>query len=289
MGGKRQQQFDKELCKAFDDYTPAARDVIVSTFSKSGTNWTLQMTHQIAFLGEGEFANIHDVVPWPEFNVMTKGRLAIPLEDTRVGDASPTNRRVIKTHLSAGYIPFNDQARYITVIRDPKDIFVSSFYFAQGFFGALVPDVDRWLDAFLSDKFPLAFAASWSQHLHSFWALRHKPNVLILSFKAMKADLPGTVKQVAQFMDVELTDPQLTKVIEKCRFDYMKAIDDRFVPMKKGALPWLTASMMRQGKEGNSKELITPAQQQRIDQYFMQELAALGSDFPYGEYCRVTD
>ena len=45
--------------------------------------------------------------------------------------------------------------------------------------------------------------------------------------------------------------------------------------------------MMRKGSEGGSSELITPAQAQRIDNYFMSELKKLGSDFPYEEFCRL--
>jgi hypothetical protein len=39
--------------------------------------------------------------------------------------------------------------------------------------------------------------------------------------------------------------------------------------------------MMREGRSGNSKELLTPAQQRRIDAWCAQELERLGSDFPY--------
>ena len=39
--------------------------------------------------------------------------------------------------------------------------------------------------------------------------------------------------------------------------------------------------------EGSSSELITPAQAQRIDTYFMSELKRLASDFPYEEFCRL--
>ena len=179
-------------------------------------------------------------------------------------------------------------SRYISVIRDPKDIFVSSYFFLSGMFGPIMPSLDDWLDSFLSDDFPLSFGVTWAEHVASYWAWRDRPNVLILAFKDMKKDLPGTVRQVADLMEVELTEPQFNQVVEKCSFDYMKAIDERFLPTGKNPFPWMTASMVRSGKEGNSKELITLEQQERIDDYFIGQLEALGSDFPYTDYCRLT-
>jgi hypothetical protein len=47
--------------------------------------------------------------------------------------------------------------------------------------------------------------------------------------------------------------------------------------------PWTNPNgkMMRNGKVGNSSELLTAAQQQQIDAHCRAELAKLGSDFPY--------
>lgn len=289
MGKKKQAAMNEKVSHAFADYTPTEHDVFVNTFSKSGTNWTLQMAHQISFLGKGEFANIHDVVPWPDFHVQMKGRFTIPLSDESVAQASPSHLRVIKTHLAAQHIPYNDKARYICVIRDPKDVLVSSYHFQAGIVGKLMPGADDWLESFLGDHFPMGFGASWAESAASYWAWKDKPNVLILSFKEMKKELPGTVKRVAEFMNVELTETQLEKVIMKSSFDYMKNVDDKFFPVERNALPWMQAEMMRSGKEGNSKEMISLEQQRRIDAHFMAELKTLGSDFPYEEFCRIAE
>ena len=41
--------------------------------------------------------------------------------------------------------------------------------------------------------------------------------------------------------------------------------------------------MMRRGERGKSGELISPAEQQRIDDYWRGQLQKLGSDFPYDQ------
>jgi len=276
--GRSGRHFDK----AFAGYAPTAHDVFVTTFAKSGTNWMMQIAHQIAFRGAGEYAHIHDVICWPDLGPRRARRMAIPLSDTRVQAASPTGLRVIKTHLAASRVPFSDKARYLVVVRDPKEVLVSSYFFAAGVAGPLMPSADTWFELFFSDRFPFNFGNSWAEHTASYWALRDKPNVLVLLFREMKQDLPGAVRKVADLLDVRLTEAEMSAVIEKSTFSFMKTIEHKFTLLPKGALPWGEGlTMMREGRSGNSKELLTPAQQRRIDAWCAQELERLGSDFPY--------
>jgi hypothetical protein len=273
------------LKKAFEDYQPTSHDVFASTFAKSGTNWIMQIAHQIAFRGAGDYDHIHDVISWPDLGEKRTRRMAISLRDERIQQASPTGLRVIKTHLSARYVPYDACAHYLVVVRDPKEIFVSSYFFAGGAAGPVMPKPELWFELFLGDKFPLNFGNTWAEHTASYWALKDKPNVLILSFSDMKRDLARAVQKVADTLGVTLTPEEKRNVIERSTFAYMSAIEEKFTPMPKGALPWGDGlKMMRRGTTGNSDELLSPGQQIRIDEHFQAELARLGSDFPYAEF-----
>lgn len=262
--------------RTFQGYTPTAHDVFVCTYSKSGTNWVLQIAHQIAHRGAGEFRHIHAVVPWPEAPMPD----IIPLRDESIWRAAPTGLRVIKTHLESEYVPYRPAAKYIIVARDPKDVFVSSYYFSAALLAqeTMVP-VAEWLAAFLSDKFQYG---SWAEQLAGYWAWRERPNVLILNFAEMKRDLPSAVKQVAMLLGVELTVDELARVVEHSTFEQMKAIDQKFVPRKPYPFNRLMPGvMMRRGENGVATELLTPTQQRQIDDYVQAELQRLGCDFPY--------
>ena len=79
--------------KAFAGYTLTARDVIVATYSKSGTNWAMQIALQTAYYGEAEFAFIHDLIPWPDvLEPIFKSKLRNPSRAKQ----SPTGLRVIR-------------------------------------------------------------------------------------------------------------------------------------------------------------------------------------------------
>lgn len=279
LWGKIGQRVRRSLLDGHDfgDYQPTEHDVIVCTYAKCGTNWTMQIAHQIATLGEGEFRHIHDVVPWPDF---AKQELTIPLDDPTPIRESPTGLRVIKTHLERHRVPYDKKARYICVLRDPKDAFASNYPFIRDvMFGPLTPPVEIWLELFCSENFFML----WGEHLASYWKERATPNFLILTFEEMKADLEGSVKRIADFMGVTLDEEQLAAVCEKSSFAYMKGIGDRFDPPALTPFSSSQRTMIRRGVSGGSSELLSPEQQRFVDEYFRADLAKRGCDFPYDE------
>ena len=279
------QRKDYEQKNPFRGYVPGKQDVFVATFAKSGTNWMMQIAHQLIWHGQGEFEHIHSVVPWPDTQVMAPWmrRYAIPLPEAEHWRESPEQKRIIKTHFDWELIPYSEDARYIMVIRDPKDIFVSSYFFLKGgVMGPAMPSVDTWYKLFLSDKFVIG--GSWAANTAGYWAQRHRPNVLIISFKSMKRDLKTAVRKVAQFLEIPASEPLIDKVAAQSSFEYMKRIDHKFRIGK--VIPWKAeGTMMRKGIQGGSSELLTRERQREMDAYFIAELKRLGSDFPYEEFC----
>ena len=265
--------------KAFNEYIPGAHDVLVCTYSKSGTNWALQIITQIAWYGEAEFEHIHEIVPWAEGRIFP---YVVGLDNPTYAVA-PTGLRAVKTHLESDFVPYNEAARYLIVIRDPKDIAVSAYRFVQ----TLMPTVrDLMIDDFITlFKTGEMIYGSWPYHTGSFWCWRNRSNVLILFYAEMKQDLDACVRRIADFMQVSLNEEQIKKVIHKSSFAYMQGIDHKFAPDVPGATRNAkTPIMMRSGKTGSASEILNQEQMRDIDRAMVEQLRRLNCDFPYNQY-----
>ena len=261
---------------AFQGYTPVHNDVVVSTYPKCGTTWMNPMVLQIGFKGDCEYEHIDGIVPWPDKLIRIDFNPA--LDDRSILADSPTGVHVIKSHLESEYVPIVPEGKYISVIRNPKDAIVSSAMFENGFnqllFGETIP-TDAWVDAFMT---PHYIYQPWTIFIDSWWRLRDEPNVKVFIFEDIKRDPDSVIREVTDFLGVSLTDEEFDKVREKTSFAYMKANDEKFAPpaWNEGYVP-----LVREGKSGNSKELLSEEQQQAIDAHCITELEKLGSEFPY--------
>jgi hypothetical protein len=268
------------MTKRMERYEPTDHDVMICSYFKSGTNWTMQMAVQVAYRGKADFEHIHDIVPWLE--MPRNNRFSVPLGDGSARLSAPTGLRVIKTHLGMADIVYNSKARYIWVVRDPKDVFVSGYHFLRSVaLGPLMPSVEKWLEVYLSKD---TYFGSWAEHLQGGWAHRDRENVLFLTYEEMRQDLRAAVERIAEHMKVDLTPEELDAVVRQSSYEHMKSINYKFGTAGLSP-PWASprGAMIRRGQSGGAGELLSNEDQRRIDDYWRAELAGLGSDFPYDE------
>lgn len=259
----------------FRNYAPSGRDVFVCTYSKSGTYWMLQLATQIASRGAAEFEHIHDLVPWPEVPLPGIVQIGVPTwERSRMG------MRAIKTHAEAEFIPYDAQAKYVVVIRDPKDALISGYFFLDSISpGVAEVGLDAWTEDFIAGEVPYGW---WPDHVAGFWPWRTRENVLVTTYAEMKRDLVGVVGRVAELMEVELDAGELAQVVERGGFAHMKAHQHKFRPHVPSTHPE-RVELIRKGQTGESGQLLSSAQRARVDEAMKRGLRELGCDFPYDE------
>jgi len=124
--------------------------------------------------------------------------------------------------------------KYVSIHRNGKEVVRSAMHFFnahssqfRAMWGGFPPPVPSPEDAL--DLFTNGVPALYFEHVAKWWAVRNAPNVLMLHFTDVIADKPGTVKRLAEFLGIELSEDLLAAVVEKSSHAYMQKRAHKFV------------------------------------------------------------
>lgn len=217
-------------------------DIVISTPPKCGTTWTQNLVAMLV-LGTTEFERpMVEMSPWIE-------QTTEPIEDVVERLEAQAHRRFIKSHTPLDGIPWHDGVRYVAVGRDPRDAAMSwdrhlantdMDRFVERRAGAvglddlaelppLRPPIEDPIDRFwdwVEFRMEPEFAHSLQglvAHLRSFWEARQRDNVLLLHYADLLADLPGQIRLLADFLDVDVDDERVQEYAAAASFDAMKS------------------------------------------------------------------
>lgn len=227
----------------WNDFEFRDGDIVIGTWAKSGTTWVQQIVAQLLFDGD-EDVPIMALCPWLE-------QRGTPVEKVLGMLGAQQHRRFLKTHLPVPSLQLSPRARYIYIARDGRDVLWSWYNHHCAYTDAVYellntapglvgPPFERpgedilayfhaWLDG---DGYP---AWPFFSNIQSWWDIRHLPNVLLLHFNDLKSDLDGTMRNIAAFIDVEVSAARWPILVQHCTFEYMQAHADRLMPnLKKG-------------------------------------------------------
>jgi aryl sulfotransferase len=249
----------------WNDFAFRDDDVIVATWGKSGTTWTQQIVGQLVFKGDESVA-IHDVSPWLDLRVP-------PVPEKHAIMEAQTHRRIIKTHLPVDALVFSPKAKYLYIGRDGRDMLFSMYNHhlkandlwyemlneTPGLVGPRMerPDPDvrrnfrRWMENDGAPHWSLWDSAS------SWWAVRDLPNVMLVHFNHLKADLEGEMRRIAAFLEIDIAEDAWPEIVRHCTFDYMKANADRRAPAGGAVFEGGGASFFDKGTNGRWRDVLT--------------------------------
>ncbi|MDO8433753.1 MAG: sulfotransferase domain-containing protein [Candidatus Binatus sp.] len=219
-------------------YQPRDGDVIIATAPKVGTTWTQQIVSLLVFQSP-EPHPLWDLSPWID------ARFQMPIEVSLPMIEAQTHRRFLKSHLPLDALPIYDEVKYIHVARDGRDACMSFL----NHFNSVLPAMWEQLDAigiaddaigmpyFRPPKSAREFFLYWMAddyskismmskaffHLErSFWQERKRPNLLMVHYNDLKADLSGEMKRIADFIGIETPEDLWPQLVEAATFDSMK-------------------------------------------------------------------
>jgi aryl sulfotransferase len=264
----------------WDRVEPRDDDIVITSPYKSGTTWLQAIVAHLLFEGELP-APLADLSPWLEANYHDLDGLALTLERQR-------HRRFIKSHLPLEALPWDRQRRFLYIARDGRDVAMSlwNHYLnwseeAHGLINQIpnergdtfpLPPADvqiffeRWLHqgwlAWERDGWPY-----WSffYNVQSWWNHHQQPNILLLHYGELKADLPGQITRIVSFLGIDLDAARLAAVASAVDFDTMRRHSDRYVPC--GGRLWKggAASFLYRGTNGRWRGVLSAEQLEAYD------------------------
>jgi aryl sulfotransferase len=259
-------------------------DVIIATYAKSGTTWMQQIVSQLIFKG-AEGIDVSTLSPWIDMRVVPPEAIAA-LEQQ-------AHRRFLKTHLPVDALVFSEKAKYIFVGRDGRDMVWSMHHHflnaapllydllnnTPGRVGPEIdrpePDVVQYFQEWLArDGYPL-----WPfwENVRSWWNIRTLPNVKLVHFNDLKRDLPGMIREIGDFLEIEHDSAVFQNIVEHCSFSYMKAHADKVAPL--GGAPWEggAATFINKGINGRWKDILPETLSRAYEFRARQELGEDGA------------
>ncbi|XP_050046544.1 sulfotransferase ssu-1-like [Dermacentor andersoni] len=203
-------------------------DVVQVAFPKWGTHWVQQIIQLILHKGE-EPRVFEGFVTWSPF-IEFQGEEAIE------GMDAP---RTMRTHLPFRRRPFERNAKYVYVARNPWDTAISYYHFM-----AMIPDwelrnpsFDEVIDSFIKGQTGFG---DYFKHVAEGYAHTEEPNVFFKTYEQLAHDKLGTIIKLARFLGEEqgsqLEDnDDLLQTIEDCSSvthikGFLKAIHEELAP-----------------------------------------------------------
>ncbi len=227
-------------------------DIVISTPPKCGTTWTQRICALLVLQTPRLDKPLTSYSPWLDM-------LTLPREAVVAELAAQRHRRFIKTHTPLDGLPYDERVTYLCVGRDPRDVAISwDNHVANADFAAVISareaavgiaDVAEELEQgpppipeseherfwnFVDDPTPVTDNASSLAavlyHLTSFWQQRDLPNVVMLHYSDLKADLEGNMRRLAARLGIEIPERLWPDLVRAATFDQMKKDADKTAP-----------------------------------------------------------
>jgi len=250
-------------------------DIVIATYAKTGTTWTQQIVGEMIFRGTNPAIFAAGVSPWVDARFF-------PLEEVMKGLEAQKHRRFLKTHLGLDALDYQPQVKYIYIGRDGRDAAWSLWNHHAGFSDKAyeminnipgrvgpplekpTPDIVQYFREWLEGG-GLPLGESFWEHNQGWWDARHLPNVLLVHFNNLKADLPGQMKRIARFLGIEIEDDLWPTLVEHCGIDYMRKLastSDLLDQLFNGG----AATFFHKGTNGRWRDLLTPEDVKRYEE-----------------------
>ncbi|XP_061675991.1 sulfotransferase family 2, cytosolic sulfotransferase 3 [Syngnathoides biaculeatus] len=256
------------------DFTFKDDDVIAVTYPKSGTIWMQEILPLV--LSGGDLTPIQSIPNWDRVPWLEEKRLKL------VVDQLPSPRALV-THFPYQLMPpsfFTSKAKVIYVMRNPKDVLVSSYYFHQ--MATFLEDPGTWdefIDKFLKGR---VMFGKWTDHVKSWRNTQLGDRIMYITYEEMIQDLPAAVRLISNFLGKNLSDQIIEKIAHHSSFKSMQAnIMSNFSLVPKIYMDSDKSQFLRKGVVGDWKQHFTSEQLVHFSSVISKELEGDNFTLPW--------
>jgi hypothetical protein len=244
-------------------------DIVISTRSKSGTTWMQMICALLVFQSPSLPASLSTLSPWLDWLITPRDKVIARL-------AAQEHRRFIKTHTPLDGIPLDPRATYIVVARHPLDLAVSLHHQGNNLDRERIrqltgqPEPEQppaarlplhesllsWIDRDVEPAEQLDSLPGVLWHLSDAWRRRDEPNIMLVHYDDLSADLDGEMRRIAARLGIAVPMGVWPELVEAATFEHMRTHAQQFVPDPSGVLKD-TAAFFRRGTSGAGREVLT--------------------------------
>ncbi|XP_028637754.1 probable alcohol sulfotransferase isoform X2 [Grammomys surdaster] len=265
--------FQKEVVEDVrNKFVLKEEDLIILTYPKSGTNWLIEIVCLIQTKGDPTWIQsvpIWERAPWIETDI------GYPVLKHKEGP------RLMSSHLPIHLFPkslFSSKAKAIYLIRNPRDVLVSGYFFWGKTSLVKNPEsMGTYFEWFLKGN---VLYGSWFEHIRGWLSMREGDNFLVLYYEEMQKDTKGTIKKICDFLGKKLDPDELDLVLKYSSFKVMKENNmSNFSTIDQDLFP-NGLNLLRKGTTGDWRNHFTVAQAEAFDKIFQEKMAG----FPPGMF-----
>jgi aryl sulfotransferase len=113
-----------------------------------------------------------------------------------------------------------------------------------------------WIDREVGPREEMDSLPGVIWHLSDAWARRGEPNVVLVHYDDLSADLEGEMRRLAASLEIAVPERRWPELVLGATFEHMKAHADVVIPDPAGVMK-SSAAFFRRGASGAGRELLT--------------------------------
>jgi len=258
--------------RRWDAYRSRPGDIVIATYPKCGTTWMQRIVGLLVF--QSPEPKPISLSPWID-NRFTQD----PVE-TQARIEAQTHHRYLKSHLPFDALPHHGEVKYIHVARDGLDAMMSWHNHQTKYKRMDLLDRAGLADETVARPYPRpaenprdffrdwmglngegrvsdVSAATFFDTERTYWAARREPNMLMVHYADLLADLDGEMRRIAGFLEIAAAPALWPELVHAATFEQMRRDGDALMPTAKGGWAGGAADFLHAGRNGRWREALT--------------------------------